>query len=45
MAPGGTVIVDDGTLQGSDLDDGSIIFNLTGIDTFSGTLSGHDDIT
>jgi hypothetical protein len=44
MAHGRTVTVDDKTLQGSDLD-GSIIFDLTGIDTFSGTLSGHDDIT
>jgi hypothetical protein len=45
MAHRRTVTVDDKTLQGSDLDDGSIIFDPTGIDTFSGTLSGHDDIT
>jgi autotransporter passenger strand-loop-strand repeat protein len=41
---GGTVVVDDGTMEGSDLDDGTIIFNLTGSDTFSGTLSGDDDL-
>ena len=35
---------DDATIEGTDTDNGTLVFNLTRSDTFSGTLTGDDSL-